>query len=226
MSMLLSMIPLYLVGNLHCAGMCGPLVAFLGRHPHRNAYFFGRLTGFTFAGLIAGEIGFIINEFSSWTSLSSFLTLAISFIFFLVGIGFIFNITLKTKGKLFGFLNKLSLTFSKWMLKDTFFPIFAFGFVTILLPCGQSLLVFTFSALTEDPIIGGLNGFLFALLTTPSLFASMRASYFFNKAKANYRLFMGISLILVSCLTFLRGLADLGVINHLIILQNPHIVLY
>lgn len=226
MSMLLSMMPLYIIGNLHCAGMCGPLVAMLGRHPHRNAYFFGRILAFTLAGLIAGEIGFIINEFSSITHLSSILTLTTAVIFFLAGLFFIFNISFKPKGSLFTFLSKLSLRFSKLMLKDSYLPIFAFGFLTIVLPCGQSLLIFSFSALTEDPFIGALNGFLFSVITTPSLFASMRASYLFNKAKANYRWLMGLSLIIVAILAFLRGLADLGLIEHLIILQQPHMVLY
>ncbi len=29
---LLALLPLYILGNLHCIGMCGPIVAFLSRH--------------------------------------------------------------------------------------------------------------------------------------------------------------------------------------------------
>lgn len=226
MSMLLPMVPVYLLGNLHCAGMCGPLVAFLGRHRFKNAYFLGRILGFSLVAMIAGEVGFILNEFTSFTHISAFLTLVIALVFFIIAFGMIFNIKIKKEASLFKWLNNLSLHFSKLMLKDAFFPIFCFGFLTILLPCGQSLIIFSFSALTEDPLIGGLNGLLFSIATTPSLFASMRATYFFNKAKKHYKIYMGFSLLLVSMLSLLRGLADLGLVNHLVLLQNPHIVLY
>jgi len=220
------MVPIYLLGNLHCAGMYGPLVAFLGRHRFKNAYFLGRILGFSLAATLAGEAGFILNEFTSFSHISASLTLAIAVVFFVIAFGMIFDIKIKKESSVFKWLNKLSLHFSKLMLKDAFFPIFCFGFLTILLPCGQSLIIFSFSALTEDPLIGGLNGLFFAILTTPSLFASMQASHFFNKAKKHYKIYMGFSLLLVSMLSLLRGLADLGFVNHLVLLENPHIVLY
>jgi sulfite exporter TauE/SafE len=63
MTLLLAMLPYYLLGNLHCLGMCGPLTMMLGAHRFRYFYFAGRLFSFTLAGGIAGELGAVLNVF-------------------------------------------------------------------------------------------------------------------------------------------------------------------
>jgi sulfite exporter TauE/SafE len=227
MSALISMIPLYLVGNFHCAGMCGPLVAFLGRHPYKYAYFWGRIAGFTLAGLIAGEMGIIVADVASIGKFSAILTLVISLIFFIVSLFFFFNIKIPLfKSKIFTILERLSLTISKLALSDKWLSVFLFGLCTILLPCGQSLIIFSFSAMLQDSFLGALNGFLFAVFTTPSLMFTMKASIFLTKAKRHYRKLMSISLFIVSILTFLRGLADLGIINHFTLIDKLHLILW
>src|ERR1700733_9157066 len=63
MALLLSMLPLYFFGNLHCLGMCGPLVMMIGHHQYRYFYFFGRLLSFSLAGMAAGAVGAVANVF-------------------------------------------------------------------------------------------------------------------------------------------------------------------
>ena len=59
MTLLLTMLPLYLFGNVHCLGMCGPLVMLIGQHHFRYFYFVGRTLSFTLAGGLAGAAGFL-----------------------------------------------------------------------------------------------------------------------------------------------------------------------
>ena len=61
MSLLITMLPLYLLGNLHCIGMCGPLVMLLGQQRCRAFYFLGRTLSFTLAGLLAGALGSVLQ---------------------------------------------------------------------------------------------------------------------------------------------------------------------
>lgn len=61
MTLFFSLLPLYLFGNLHCIGMCGPLVMLIGRHRHRYFYFAGRVASFSLAGLLAGELGAVLH---------------------------------------------------------------------------------------------------------------------------------------------------------------------
>lgn len=63
MSLLLAMLPIYLFGNLHCLGMCGPLVMMIGQHRYRYFYFLGRTLSFTLAGMIAGGVGAVVQFF-------------------------------------------------------------------------------------------------------------------------------------------------------------------
>ena len=61
MSLFFTLLPIYLFGNLHCLGMCGPLVMMIGRHRYRNFYFFGRTISFALVGLAAGEAGSVLQ---------------------------------------------------------------------------------------------------------------------------------------------------------------------
>ena len=76
MSLLLTMLPLYLFGNLHCLGMCGPLVAMIGHHRFRYYYFLGRTLSFTLAAMAAGGAGAVLHLFLNQyhiSALTSFL---------------------------------------------------------------------------------------------------------------------------------------------------------
>ena len=61
MTLFFSLLPVYLFGNLHCLGMCGPLVVMIGRHRYRLFYFLGRTLAFTLAGAAAGAAGAVLD---------------------------------------------------------------------------------------------------------------------------------------------------------------------
>jgi len=127
-------------------------------------------------------------------------------------------------------LNPLHRWISTLMLKDNGWSTFLFGFFTVALPCGQTLVVFSACALAGSGLAGLGNGFAFALLTTPSLVIAMHALTLFKKFKRYDHAILGGCCILVGALACCRGLAELGWISHLVL--NPdastpyHLVIY
>lgn len=229
MSLFISLFPLYIFGNLHCMGMCGPLVMLLGQHRYRLYYFFGRLVSFSLAGLFAGEMGAVLHLVLKRYYLAEIASL-------LCGIGIIwwgFQKLLGVKRKQM-FTHTPLRAIHHWisclMLKDTIGSTFLFGFFTVVLPCGQTLVVFSACALAGDPLIGLSNGFAFALLTSPSLVAAMHTLTFFKQSRKYDRILIGGCSIAVGLLACCRGLAELGWISHWIL--NPessnlyHVVIF
>src|SRR5262249_24047554 len=108
---------------------------------------------------------------------------------------------------------------STLLLKDTGRSTFLFGLLTVALPCGQTLVVFSACALVGNAWVGLGNGFAFALLTTPSLILAMHTLALFRKLRPYDRAVLGGSGILIGLLACCRGLAEMGWISHWIL--NP-----
>lgn len=220
MTLFFSLLPLYLFGNLHCMGMCGPLVMLLGQHRYRFLYFLGRLASFSLAGFFAGELGAVLHIFLKQYYLAEIVS-------FLCGILIIAWGTKKMMGWTLkpliipqsSSLHSLHRWFSNLILKDNGYSTFLFGFFTVALPCGQSLVVFSACALVGDPWVGLGNGFAFALLTSPSLMIAMHTLTLFKKFKGYDQPIIGACSIFVGLLACLRGLAEMGWMNHWVL--NP-----
>lgn len=231
MTLFFSLLPLYLFGNLHCMGMCGPLVMLLGQHRSRLFYFLGRVFSFSLAGLIAGELGAVLHLLLKKVYLSESASLLSGL--FMMGWG-LQKLNIRHKKKTISssphFLNRLHQWLSSFLFKDSKWNSFLLGFFTLALPCGQTLIVFSACALAGDPWIGLLNGFAFALLTSPSLMLAMHALTLFKNSKHYDKAIIGGSSMLVGLLACCRGLAELGWIPHFIL--NPwtsthyHIVIF
>lgn len=226
MSLFLTMLPFYLLGNLHCIGMCGPLVLMLGQHRYRFFYFFGRTFSFTLAGMAAGEAGAIFNlllRHYHIPAVASFLfggAILLIGIYSLIGLS---NPSTEWLGRRFAGLNRF---LSLLILRDRAWPIFWFGFFTIILPCGQTVIVFSACALAADAWIGFWNGLAFALLTTPSLLFALRMHQWLGVLKPHYNKVLGCCAVLVGTLAICRGLAELNLIDHWVLNQDYHIVIY
>ena len=224
------MLPLYLLGNLHCIGMCGPLVMMLGQHHYRYYYFLGRLASFSLAGLIAGEAGAVLHLILQKYYVSAIASFAFGSIIFIVGIYSFLGWQYPGQKWLAKTLSGANKTLSLLMLRNQAWPTFLFGFFTIALPCGQTLIVFSACALAGDALIGLFNGFAFALLTSPSLFLAMHAHIALRSLKMHYNKIMGACALLIGILAFCRGLAEINCIDHCVLNPNSspeyHIVLY
>ncbi|WP_068471396.1 sulfite exporter TauE/SafE family protein [Candidatus Protochlamydia phocaeensis] len=232
MTLFFTLLPLYLFGNVHCLGMCGPLVMMLGQHRYRAFYFIGRLLSFSLAGLLAGEAGAVVQLFLKHYHLAETISFLCGLLIILWGVSLLLN--WKTglmqkimQWKLLAYFNQ---RLSALLLKDTGWSTFLFGFFTLALPCGQTIVVFSACALVGNALVGLFNGFAFALLTTPSLVLAMHASTFLKRLKNYTNTVLGLSTIFVGALACCRGLAEMGWISHWIL--NPdsstlyHIVIF
>lgn len=232
MTLFFSLLPLYIFGNLHCMGMCGPLVMLLGTHRYRYFYFLGRLVSFSLAGFIAGELGAVLHLFLKSFFLAEIISIVCGLVIALWGLQKLTGVSwlhLKQKKKPSP-LNAIQQWVSTLLLKDAAWPAFLFGFFTVALPCGQTLVVFSACALVGSGLVGLGNGFAFALFTTPSLVLSMHTLHLFKACKPYDRFILGGCSILVGSLACCRGLAEIGWISHVEIYGDPslfyHLVLF
>lgn len=228
MTLFFSLLPLYLFGNLHCLGMCGPLVILLGRHRFRHFYFLGRTLSFSLAGFAAGEMGAVLHLILKQYFLAEIVSLLCGFL--MIGYGVIKLFSLQNKPLVSSPLSPFHRWVSQLMLKDNGWSTFLFGFFTVALPCGQTLIVFSACALAANGVVGLFNGFAFALLTSPSLIVAMNLSTFLKKFKQYDQLVLGGCALIVGALACCRGFAELGMIPHLILNPNAsthyHLVIY
>jgi len=231
MTLFFSLLPLYLFGNLHCMGMCGPLVMLLGKHRHRFLYFMGRLFSFSLAALLAGELGAVLHIFLKQYYLSEITSLLCGIFLMGAGVRKLLGENIKPLNSMKN--SRLSLLYrwiSTLLLKERGWSTFLFGCFTVALPCGQTLFVFSACALTGDPWVGLGNGFAFALLTTPSLLIAMHGLALFKTCQRHDHAIMGGCSILVGGLACCRGLAEMGWMDHWILNPNAaatyHLVIF
>lgn len=230
MSLLIAMFPFYLLGNLHCLGMCGPLVMMLGTHRYRYFYFWGRLLSFSLAGAIAGEVGAVLNVIFNAYHISAAASLLFGGTIFCMGLFGLMGRSYPGQAVLAKLLARANGPLTLLMLQDKPLATFLFGFLTIALPCGQSLVVFSACALSGSLWTGMVNGFAFAALTSPSLFFSMNAQALLGKAKKYYNTVSSLMALVVGAIALCRSLAELELIPHvalsLPLVETFHIALF
>lgn len=214
MALLIGMLPFYLLGNLHCLGMCGPLVMMIGAHRYRYYYFFGRIFSFTLAGTLAGEAGAVLNVILNAYHVSAAASLLFGSIILLIGLFGLLGRAYPGQAPVAAFMAKANHSLALLMLRDQPLATFLFGFMTIALPCGQSLVVFSACALSGSALTGMLNGFAFALLTSPALFFAMRAHALLGSAKKYYQTITNAIALVVGTIALCRGFAELGLLPH------------
>lgn len=230
MSLFLAMLPIYLLGNLHCIGMCGPLVMMLGQHKYRYFYFWGRTLSFTLAGMLSGATGAVLTAVLQQFHVPAMTSFLFGGIIILIGFYSLAGLSYPGHQWLSKRLVKANQTLSMLMLRDQAWPTFLFGFFTLALPCGQTLIVFSACALSGDPAVGLWNGFAFAILTSPSLLLAMHMHALFRQIKPYYNKIIGGCALLVGILAVCRGFAEIDLIDHWVLNPNSpshyHVVVY
>jgi sulfite exporter TauE/SafE len=230
MTLLVAMLPFYLLGNLHCLGMCGPLAMMLGKHRYRFYYFGGRLLSFTLAGALAGEIGAVINVFFNAYHVGAAASLLFGSAIFMMGLFGLFGRSYPGQAYIGKLMARANGPLSLLMLRDLPLATFMFGFLAIALPCGQSLVVFSACALSGSVWVGMINGFAFAALTSPSLYFAMNAHAFLGAAKKYYNSVSSVMTLLVGIIALCRAFAELDLIPHvawsLPVVDTFHIALF
>lgn len=210
MNLLFAMLPIYVLGNLHCLGMCGPIAMLLGTSHYRAFYLLGRLISFTLAGTLAGLFGQVIGALLAAYHLSGWFSVVFGGVMAAGGISILLGWELpllRRFAPMHDYLNRLLFTGEPW-------PLFLVGFFTIFLPCGQTLIVYSACALSGSAFVGTLNGLAFGLLTTPSLFLAMQAKRWMQGVKGWYQPLVGGMAVGIGVITVLRGFAEWELIPH------------
>lgn len=196
-----------LLGSLHCAVMCGPIMlgmpfgkkGILGSAFHLLIYQFGRIITYTLLGLLAGVVGSSIKIFSDQQTLS--ISIGILLLLFTA-----LQFLPKYSRRFIALQNKMLQPISKLMgmvFKLPFWPVFA-GMLNGVIPCGVVYLALATAINTGSLTDAGIFMMLFGVGTTPlmlmiSLGGIYLKKYFsFNTRKLIpwFMFFMGILFIL------------------------------
>ena len=203
-----------LLGSLHCAVMCGPLMLSL---PLQNTsllksalqliwYQLGRILIYTLLGVLVGWIGNSFTVFANQEILS--LTIGVLLVIFTI---------LQLSGRQLKSINnlqqKMITPLSKLMGKLYGLPIWGFfaGLLNGLLPCGMVYLALA-TALNTASLQGGANFmFLFGLGTMPlMLMISLGGIYLKKYIRFNTQKLVPYFMLFMGTLLILRS-ADLGI---------------
>jgi sulfite exporter TauE/SafE len=197
-----------LLGSLHCAAMCGPLVMSLPLSGtnwwfnllQRLLYQSGRILTYSIFGLISGILGSGMNVLGLQQSLaliSGFLLISIA-VFHFSGIKTSrFNLI---QAKM---LSPIAKHIGQWLSKP-YGGLFA-GALHGLIPCGMVYMAVAASLNTASPTAGAEFMFFFGLGTTPLLLLASLAPLFLRKFKAP-RLMLPVVFFIAGAFLIIRGL--------------------
>lgn len=203
-----------LLGSVHCAVMCGPLMLSMPLSEQRYLsaavqlllYQLGRILIYVVLGVMVGLIGNSITLFTSQETLSLF-----------VGSLLVFFTILHLSGRYFKFYNRfrfdLITPLSKMMAKVYGLPFWGFfaGMLNGLIPCGMVYLALT-TALNSTSVKESANFMLlFGLGTTPlMLVVSLGKIYLKRYLSFNSNKFIPWLTLFIGTLFILRA-AELGI---------------
>ena len=172
-----------LLGGVHCAGMCGGIVAALtmglpearqqGRQvlPYVLMYNLARLLSYTLAGALMGGVGWLAAHWSGLREVQLLLNLFAAVFMILLGL------YLSGWWRVLGRLEQLGARLWKiiqpvtrhFMPVQTLHQAFVLGLLWGWLPCGLVYSVLVWSVSTADPLSGGLLMLAFGAGTLPLL---------------------------------------------------------
>jgi sulfite exporter TauE/SafE len=201
-----------LASTLHCWGMCGGIMGALTFglpdevRNHRftlvtyiTIYNLGRITSYTFAGVIAGSISATLVSTLSIENGNFILRVLASIVLIAFGL------------KLSGLFPKMQVLESMgailWRrlqpLTKNIFPVrtiwraFCFGLIWGWLPCGLVYSALLWASSSGDPVSGGMYMFAFGLGTLPGVMASGIMSSTILKLSRNKNLRLSMAAIMI-----------------------------
>ena len=212
MEILISALLLGLVGELHCVGMCGPIMLILPvdretpwkKHIQLIIYHTGRLLAYASIGLLAGFLGKGLQLAGLQQKISLIFGLLMILVAFYPQLKFF-----KASAPSFWTrtLNFLKQKMNLYLKKRSFSSFFIMGFLNGYLPCGLVYMALVGALATGDPFKGALFMIFFGLGTTPAM---MLITYLQNILTANLRnkiqKIIPYAVALVGILFVLRGL--------------------
>lgn len=197
-----------LVGSLHCAVMCGPLVLAVSNAmgtrrsfaTTRFVYNAGRIATYCAIGLLFGAVGrtFALVGVQRWLSIVAGATI-------LIGLLLSTRIALATPvSKL---VVRLKSTFARLLQRRSLTSQFFLGSINGLLPCGLVYIAAAGAATTLSPLNGALHMLAFGAGTLPMMLGLGLASSRLRPVAARFQKLIPICVMLVATLLLLRGMA-------------------
>jgi uncharacterized protein len=196
------------VGSLHCVGMCGPIALALPmggktqgqRFLSRILYSLGRITTYSFIGLMMGFVG---NKLF-FSGLQQEISVTI-------GISLLLILTLSHKTLILKplrlFNEEIKSLFSYVLKQKSLASMFVLGLINGLLPCGFLYLATTGSVITGSPFGGMVYMALFGLGTAPAMFAVGVLAKFMNlRLRRVFTQITPIYTIILAIFLIIRGL--------------------
>lgn len=217
MELIIAAISLGLLGSFHCIGMCGPIALALPVHHYSTLkkylgiflYNLGRVTTYTFLGVIFGLLGqsFFLGGFQQILSIVIGALLLLSVIFTnskslnsSKSLGFLYSFINSVKNQLGNLFNKKGLHF-----------LFFIGLLNGLLPCGLVYLGIAGAIATGHYIKGAEFMFYFGIGTVPIMYAVAFLGQFITlKYRNHIRHAMPFVVSVMAVLLIVRGL-NLGI---------------
>ena len=217
MELIIAAISLGLLGSFHCIGMCGPIALALPVHQYSPIkkylgiflYNLGRVTTYTFLGVIFGLLGqsFFLGGFQQILSITIGVLLLSSVVFTNVkslntvkGLGFIYLFINSVKFQLGNLFNKKGLHF-----------LFIIGLLNGFLPCGLVYLGIAGAIATGHYMKGAEFMFYFGIGTIPVMYAVAFLGQFITlKYRNHIRQAMPYVISFMAILLIVRGL-NLGI---------------
>lgn len=201
-----------LVGSLHCAGMCGPLVLALPVAPGRwgmhltgkLAYHAGRILTYATLGLLFGGLGQLLGlaGWQRWISVAT-------------GTAILLGLSAWPLRHTTGFIARpvgfLKAILGRLLRQHRLPAQFAFGAVNGLLPCGLVYWAGAAATTTGDALGGARYMTLFGLGTVPMMLGLALAGRLLHlRLQRHLRQLVPVSFGLLAALLILRGL-NLGI---------------
>jgi hypothetical protein len=198
-----------LVGSLHCAAMCGPLLLALpvsavgsGRFvAGRVIYQCGRLATYCLLGIVAGLLGrsILLAGFQRWLSIA----LGIAIL-----AGFLLSRKVSVSAPALWLVGRLKHAMSAQLRQRGFRSLALLGMLNGLLPCGLVYVALAGALARGGLLAGTLYMALFGLGTVPAMLAIGLSGRMFPLAwRLKLRAAIPAGVCLVAGLLILRGLA-------------------
>lgn len=210
--LVITAISLGLASSFHCLGMCGPIALILpvgkrskaGKVVGLLAYNFGRITTYSFLGLLIGLFG----EGLRFAGVSQIISI-------ILGITLLLYVLLAKKFIKLNFYHRYFLKFnnsvkaklSGLLKKQSNAALYFTGLLNGLIPCGVVFIALQAALLQSSLVNSMLFMLVFGLGTIPMMFGISFLSNSFNKVvKIKINKVMPILTIVVALLLIVRGL--------------------
>lgn len=174
--LVLQLLPVFLTSNIHCYGMCGPLMLLLAKQRKNHLYLIGRIVSYSLVGMACSLIGKIpikiATDFSLLRITHWILILWVVFKLYRLLLSTIIKKPKKIshwKKAIIQKLSPISRLLVSMSVEKSGRALFFMGCMSVMIPCGQTLFVFSLCALHGDMMQGWLAGFLLAVVSTPAL---------------------------------------------------------